>query len=154
MIKEHDTMTSIRTKALGDIEIDERQILVFVDGLIGFKKFTEFALLDAPQKPYFYLQSIEAPELNFILLDPFLFRPDYLVDVPDEAMQSLGISSPEDALILCLVTVPPTGGSITANLMGPLIINKATRKATQVVLVDPRWQVKHDIMAELAASRK
>ncbi len=154
MIKERDRMTTIQTKALGDIEIDERQILVFTDGLIGFKKFTEFALLDAPQKPYFYLQSTESPELNFILLDPFLFRPDYLVDAPDEVMQSLGITSPEDALILCLVTVPSTGGSITANLMGPLIINKASRKATQVVLVDSRWQVKHDIMAELAASRK
>jgi flagellar assembly factor FliW len=147
-------MITIRTKASGEIEVDERQILVFADGLIGFKKFTEYALLDAPQKPYFYLQSTEAPELNFILLDPFLFRPDYEAEISDETAANLGITKPQDSLILTLVTVPANGGLITANLMGPLVINKATRRGAQVVLADPRWHVKHDIMAELAESRK
>lgn len=146
-------MRRIHTKAMGEIDIDERQLLSFRDGLIGFDKFTEFALLDAPQKPYFYLQSVELTELNFILLDPFLFRPDYEVEIPDQLAASLGMENPDDALILVIVTVA-TGGSITANLMGPLVICRSTRRGTQAVLADPRWQIKHDVMAELAASRK
>lgn len=144
----------IQTKILGEIDVDERQVIQFPDGLIGFKKFTSYALLDAPQKPYFFLQSMELSELGFILLDPFLFRPDYTVDAADEAMVGLGVEGPEDALVLSLVTVPPNGGPITANLMGPLVIGRKARLGAQIVLADPRWKTKHDVMAELAASRK
>jgi len=144
----------IQTKIMGELDIDERQIIDFPDGLIGFKKFNSYALLDAPQKPYFFLQSMELAELGFILLDPFLFRPDYSIDVADEAMVSLGVSGPDDALVLSLVTVPLDGGAVTANLMGPIIIGRKARRGAQIVLADPRWQTKHDVMAELAASRK
>jgi len=144
----------IQTKIMGELDVDERQVIDFPDGLIGFKKFTSYALLDAPQKPYFYLQSMELAELGFILLDPFLFRPDYLVDATDEVMGTLGVTGPEDALVLTLVTVPPSGGPVTANLMGPLVIGRKARRGAQVVLTDPRWHTKHDVMAELAASRK
>jgi flagellar assembly factor FliW len=144
----------IQTKIMGEIDIDDRQVIDFPDGLIGFKKFTSYALLDAPQKPYFFLQSMELAELGFILLDPFLFRPDYSVDAGDEVMGSLGVADPEDALVLSLVTVPPNGGPVTANLMGPLVIGRKARRGAQIVLTDPRWLTKHDVMAELAASRK
>ncbi len=139
---------------MGELDIDERQVIDFPDGLIGFRKFTSYALLDAPQKPYFYLQSMELAELGFILLDPFLFRPDYSIDVADEAMRSIGVIDPDDALVLSMVTVPPDGGPITANLMGPLVIGRKIRRGAQVILTDPRWATKHDVMAELAASRK
>lgn len=144
----------IQTKMMGELDIDERQIIDFPDGLIGFRKFTSYALLDAPQKPYFYLQSMELAELGFILLDPFLFRPDYSIDVADEAMRSIGVVDPDDALVLAMVTVPPDGGPVTANLMGPLVIGRKIRRGAQVILTDPRWATKHDVMAELAASRK
>jgi flagellar assembly factor FliW len=144
----------IQTKIMGELDVDDRQVIDFPDGLIGFKKFTSYALLDAPQKPYFFLQSMELAELGFILLDPFLFRPDYSIDVADDAMRALGISGPDDALVLSLVTVPLDGGPVTANLMGPLVIGRKARRGAQVILTDPRWQTKHDVMAELAASRK
>lgn len=144
----------IATKSLGELELDERQIITFQEGLIGFGPFTRFALLDAPQKPYFYLQSMDSQELAFILVDPFLFRPDYSLDLSDELCAALGIASPEDSLILTLVTAPTDGGPVTSNLMGPLVISKTTRKGAQIILSDPRWKTKHDVMAELAASRK
>jgi len=133
--------------------VDERQIIDFPDGLIGFQKFTRWAILDAQQKPYFYLQSLDLPELAFIMVDPFLFRPDYSVDVSDELSAALGLTSPNDALIMALVTVPAGGSPITANLMGPVVICKAKRLGAQVPQADARWKTKHDIMAELAASK-
>jgi len=147
-------MLTIQTKTMGEIAIDERQVITFPAGLIGFEDFTRYALLDAPQKPYFYLQSLQTPDLNFILLDPFLFRPDYTIDAPDEYTTQLGIKTPEDALVLVLVTVPPGGGAVTASLMGPLLISRTTRLGVQLVLADPRWSVKHDILAELARVKK
>jgi flagellar assembly factor FliW len=143
----------VKTKSYGEIDADERQLVSFPAGLLGFEKFKDYILLDAQQKPFFYLQSIDVPDLAFILIDPFLFRPDYSLDVNDEVLGEIGVSQPDDVLVFAIVTVPGEGGAVTANLMGPIIINKANRLGMQSVLGDARWRVKHDIMAELAASK-
>jgi flagellar assembly factor FliW len=143
----------VKTKAYGEIDADERQLVSFPAGLLGFEKFKDYILLDARQKPFFYLQSIDVSDLAFILIDPFLFRPDYSLDVNDDSLVDIGVSQPDDVLVFAIVTVPGEGGSVTANLMGPLIINKANRLGIQTILGDSRWRVKHDIMAELASSK-
>ena len=61
-------MIRIQTKAYGPLEVDERQILHFPEGLLGFEKFKDYALLDAAQKPFFYLQSMDISELAFVLI--------------------------------------------------------------------------------------
>jgi len=143
----------VKTKAYGEIDADERQRVSFPAGLLGFERFKDYILLDAQQKPFFYLQSIDVPDLAFILIDPFLFRPDYSLDVNDDNLGEIGLSQPDDVLVFAIVTVPGEGGAVTANLMGPLIINKQNRLGMQTVLGDSRWRVKHDIMAELASSK-
>jgi flagellar assembly factor FliW len=143
----------VKTKAYGDLDVDERQLVSFPAGLLGFEQFKDYVLLDARQKPFFYLQSLDVTELAFILIDPFLFRSDYSVDVGDEELGEIGVRSPDEVLVFAIVTVPGDGGPATANLMGPVIINKTNRRGMQAVLADARWKVKHDIMAELAASR-
>ena len=71
----------VQTKAYGELDVDERQLVSFPAGLLGFEQFKDYVLLDARQKPFFYLQSLNVSELAFILIDPFLFRADYSVDV-------------------------------------------------------------------------
>jgi len=143
----------VKTKAYGELDADDRQLVSFPAGLLGFEKFKDYVLLDASQKPFFYLQSLDVADLAFILIDPFLFRSDYCLDVSDEALGEIGVASPTDVLVFALVTVPGEGSPVTANLMGPVIINKRNRRGMQAVLTDPRWKVKHDIMGELASHR-
>ena len=50
---------------------------------------------------------------------------------------------------MAIVTVPSNGTPITANLQGPLVINKKNQKCMQVVLNDSRWSTKFDIMKAL-----
>ena len=97
---------TIQTKAYGAVEIEERQKIEFPRGLLGFEKFRHYALLEAPQKPFLCLQSLELPELAFILIDPFLFRPDYTIDIPDRDLSEIGLQSPENAIVMAIVTVP------------------------------------------------
>ena len=49
-----------------------------------------------------------------------------------------GLEKPDDALVFAIVTVPAEAGTVTANLMGPVIVNRANRKGMQAVLTDPR----------------
>ncbi|AEF84043.1 flagellar assembly factor FliW [Treponema primitia ZAS-2] len=144
----------VATKAYGLIEVDERQRISFPLGLLGFESFKEYILLDAERQPFYWLQSLEVEQIAFILINPFLFRPDYELDINDEELKDIGLSGPEKALIFSIVTIPSGGSPMTANLQGPLIINRDIRSGKQAVLTDPRWKTKHDIIEELAAVRQ
>jgi len=142
----------VATKAYGLIDVDERQKISFPQGLFGFEKLKDYLLLDAERQPFYWLQSMDEEEVAFVLVNPFLFRPDYEVNISNEELDEIGIRSPEKALIFSIVTIPQDGSPMTANLQGPLIINRDTRLGKQAILTDDRWKTKHDIMAELAAT--
>ena len=144
----------VNTKAYGAIEVDERQRIAFPHGILGFEKFKDYVLLDAERQPFYWLQSVEVERVAFVLVNPFLFRPDYELDIDDIDLAEIRIEDPEEALIFSIVTIPADGSPMTANLQGPLVINKEQRLARQAVLTDPRWKTKHDIVAELASARK
>ena len=143
----------LATKAYGLIEVNDQQKIAFPQGLFGFEGFKDYVLLDAEQQPFYWLQSMDMEQIAFVLINPFLFRPDYEVNIENEELAEIDIHSPEDALIFVIVTIPPDG-PITANLQGPLIINRDTKLGKQAVLTDTRWKTKHDIMAELGETRK
>ena len=142
----------VATKAYGQIEVDERQKITFSQGLFGFETRKDYVLLDAEQQPFYWLQSIESKDVAFVLINPFQFRPDYEVDIDNEELAEIGVADPEKVLIFAIVTIPSDGGPMTANLQGPLVINRDTRCGRQVVLTNPRWKIKHDVIAELAAA--
>jgi flagellar assembly factor FliW len=95
---------------------------------------------------------MEQEQVAFVLVSPFLFRPDYEANISNEELAEIGLHAPEKALIFSIVTIPPDGNPITANLQGPLVINRDTRTGKQVVLSDARWKTRHDIISELAAT--
>lgn len=139
----------IKTKALGTVIIEEEQIITLSEGFYGFKQYHRFALLDAKQEPFIWVQSLDDADLAFIAIDPFTFRPDYELDIDDSLLAPLDIASPSDVLVFALVTIPADGSAITANLQGPLIINKKNKKAMQLVLGGEKWKTKHDIVSEM-----
>lgn len=144
----------IATKAYGLIEVDERQKVNFPQGLFGFEENHDFILLDAEHEPFMWLQSSDDQAIAFVLVNPFLFRPDYEVNIANDELSDIGIASPENALIFVIVTIPQDGGPMTANLQGPLVINKENMKGKQAVLTDIRWSTKHDILAEINSAGK
>jgi flagellar assembly factor FliW len=149
-----ECIVKVATKAYGFIEVDERQRISFPQGLLGFELLKEYVLLDAERQPFYWLQSLDVEQVAFILINPFLFRPDYELDIDDEDLRDIGLSGPEKALIFAVVTIPPGGEPMTANLQGPLVINRDIRMGKQAVLTDSRWKTKHDILGELAAARQ
>ncbi|MCL2208716.1 MAG: flagellar assembly protein FliW [Treponema sp.] len=145
---------TVNTKAFGRIELDDKQKLEIPLGLFGFEDYKNFILFDAEHQPFYWLQSLDDQEIAFILINPFLFRPDYEVNLSNEDLADIGITSPEKALIFVIVTIPQDGSSLTANLQGPLVINREKMKGMQGVLSDNKWKTKHDIMAEFKESGK
>jgi len=144
----------VATKPYGEIEIEETQRIVFPRGLFGFEDLREFAVLDSTQPPFCWLQSLEKVEVAFVLIDPLFFRPDYAPDVDPAEIEEIGITAPEDMLVFSIVTIPVAAARMTANLQGPLIINRRARTGRQSISSNPRWSVRHVVMEELAKAKQ
>jgi flagellar assembly factor FliW len=147
-------MMRVDTKAYGSIDVDERQRIEFPHGILGFEKLKSYVLLDAPQQPFYWLQALEVVEVAFVMINPVIFRPDYTVEVSQEELEEIGIDSPEKMLTFAIVTIPRNPAEMTANLQGPIIINKETRVGRQSISMNPEWEVRHPVLKELAAVRQ
>ena len=143
----------VETKPFGLIDVDERQQIDFPSGILGFENLRDFVLLDAPEAPFYWLQSLEEAAISFVVVDPRLFRPDYTPDIPADDLEDLGLTESDDPLVFAIVTIPEDQAAMTANLQGPLVINKKTRQGRQAISTNPRWRVRHYILEELAAVR-
>ncbi|MFA5262803.1 MAG: flagellar assembly protein FliW [Opitutaceae bacterium] len=113
-------------------------MLKLPQGLIGFPQHTSFELLYQPDQLPFRWMRLHGPEIvHFVVIEPQGIIPDYEPELFDEDAASLGITSPTDALVLNIVTVSHGAiASATANLIGPIIVNRRTGVAKQVVLAN------------------
>ena len=139
----------IFSKAKGKIDVTEDRLITIPDGLFGFETYTKYALVDSDYEPFLWLQSCQDPNLAFLIVDPFLISSDYETDIDDDYLAKIGITKPEDIIIMTIVTVPHDGSPITANFQGPLVINKVNRKCVQAILSDNRWSTKVNIVEAL-----
>ena len=139
----------VLTKTNGVVQVQDDKILTFEEGLFGFEDYKKFALIDSEYEPFIWLQSIENQNLAFLIIDPFLVCSSYEADIDDSSLVKIGVTKPEDVVIMTIVTVPQDGSAITANFQGPLVINKQNKKCLQVILTDNRWTTKVDIVQTL-----
>lgn len=124
-----------RVKVPTDPTGDPIDVIEFAAGLPGFPTAHRFRLeeLDESLRPFRRLRSISGPEISFTVIDPALLYPGYSVEIDDDQQASLNIRSADEVMLLILITVPRSPLPPTANLLGPIVINKVTGAAAQVV---------------------
>jgi flagellar assembly factor FliW len=117
----------------------EGAVLDFVGGIPGFPTTRNFRLesLGAELEPFCVMRSVDQSEIRFVLVPPGALFPDYTIEIDEQHVEGLGLTSAEDALVLAIVTL---GQTPTANLLGPLVVNRRTRVAAQVVQVQSRYR--------------
>lgn len=123
---------------LDDIQPDSAlPELRFPGGLPGFPGEERFALVrwGGDDSPFSLLKSLETPELEFLVVPPNVFFPDYAPDVDDDTVAALGLEGADDALVLVIVSLADAPEDATANLLGPIVINLRSRVGAQAVLV-------------------
>ena len=115
-------------------------------GLMGFEHMKDYLLITKPgEAPFRWLQVKGNTSLAFVVIEPFFFLPDYRPDIPQADVDYLGLLSPDDAAVYVIVTV---GGPrhATANLKGPIVINRNTGLAKQVVIANAtQYSVQHPL---------
>ncbi len=141
----------IETSRFGTLEVDENSILSFTRGMPGFPDEKRYVLLPHRENSQFYwLQSIDNPVLAFIVTNPFLIDPEYSFEIPDDIQKDMEITDSADVQIMVLVTVRNSEDgsstpSVTANMLGPVVVNMENMEARQLVLDPSRYDVRFNI---------
>jgi len=115
------------------LPVKQENLIQIPSGLLGFEQNKRYVLLTNPEEePFLWLQMLESPQHTFLVISPFEVCPDYRPDIAQQEVQLLGISNPADAMLLCIVNLRETGQP-TVNLKGPIVLNRQTLLAKQVI---------------------
>jgi len=106
--------------------------LYFASGLLGFELNKDFELIpDSELAPYQMLRGKDADQ-SFLVIPPGYVVEHYSIELADEDVALIGLENSEDAVVLNIATYHPDD-TVTVNLKGPIVYNKSTQKARQVV---------------------
>lgn len=137
-------MIQVETTRFGTISVAETEVLDFPSGLVGFPELRRYTLVPHPTGgPFVWLQSLEQPALAFVVTDPALFFADYKIEIRKEEIAELELENAADSTILVLVTIARDPHESTANLLGPVVVNRRNRRARQIVLGDGPFTTRH-----------
>ena len=143
-------MKTVNTVRFGEIEVEEDKIVRFKEGIPAFEDEHEFLIIPYDEEsPYYFMQSLKTPELAFLITTPFIFFPDYVIEIDDETLDELKIKNQEDVMLYSLITIP--NGSVrymTANLLAPVVINTENMQAKQIVMEKTRYTTKHRLFPD------
>ncbi len=135
----------IQTSRFGQLDVDANRLITFSEGILGFPDHREYALIQTGEGSGFYwLQSVSAPDLAFVVCDPRLFVADYQVPARLTDLGSVELTDAGNAQVFVIVN--KVGDLLTGNFQGPLVVNVANRRAKQLVLSDKRYSTKHPLM--------
>ncbi len=145
---------NIQTTRFGEIEINDGEVYTFPEGMLGFGAFKKYFTLGNPSGgPFEWLQSLEAPNLAFVVCDPLLFMPDYQVKVKKEDIESIKVEDIAAAIVRVVLVVPKRAPErMTANLQGPIVFNTRDMLAKQLVLSGDTYGTRHRVFQEKPAA--
>jgi flagellar assembly factor FliW len=142
----------IESTRFGEVEVADDAVLSFPDGLIGLPG-TRYALLaNSPDSPFYWLHSVEHPEIAVPVTTPWLFFSDYEVGIPDEDTRRLELDDPTQTDIFVIVRAASELESFTANLAAPVVLHTERRLGRQIMNDTRGYAVRHPLFSEVELS--
>lgn len=144
-------MPEILTAHFGVIQYDPSQVCEFPAGIPAFDEEREFVLIQRDATgPIVFLQSLRQADLAFITLPVTSVDPSYQTAISPDDLEILGLPAGRQPQLgseaLCLVIITVTeGGPATANLMAPIVISIATKRAIQAIQADSGYSHVHPL---------
>ncbi len=131
--------------------VSEPMQIILPFGLIGLGELREFDLQPIAESwPFLFLRSRGPLEIEFLAIEAQNAVSDYAIELGDEESRELDLTTPDEALILNIVTVHSNRPQfVTVNLAGPIVVNRRTLLGRQVVLSgSAKFSTVHPIIDE------
>ena len=135
-----------RTRDFGEIDIDPGQTLYFRQPVFGFDEYRNYAVLHDPDAggDIAWLQSLDEPDLCFVLVSPQAVRGGYHPWLPSGLGNLVGDGAYDTWLI---AVIHEQLERSTVNLKSPVIIDRNTGLGAQVVL-ESNYPIRYPLMEE------
>ncbi|HLT22171.1 MAG TPA: flagellar assembly protein FliW [Bacteriovoracaceae bacterium] len=140
----------VKTTRFGELEVNPGDVLTFAEGLLGFENLKKYFVVDPGDSTLIlWLQSTEDEKVAFPIIEPKIFKPDYIAKLLPADLNGLELESLSNAKLYSILTIPSNVVEMSANLKAPLVINSDKKVGKQIVLQDSKLSVKHEMYKEL-----
>lgn len=128
--------TSIASRPIGATMTDTELDMPIIDMAVpmpGFPAHRQFVLVRLNEDGLlFAFTSIQDPDLRFLVAPPEPFFPDYAPEIENETLAALNTKDPDRLLVMVVITAGVE--ETTANLFAPIIVDRDSKRAMQVIL--------------------
>ncbi|MCK5708286.1 MAG: flagellar assembly protein FliW [Candidatus Aureabacteria bacterium] len=142
----------VNTTRFAEIDVPEDKIINFVEGIIGFSQLKQFVVIKHRNSSTMYwLQSLENPEIAFLMMFPFNFIADYSPELSEKDLCTIDLSPQEirKAETYTMTYVPKDPQDMTVNLLSPIVINPDKGLGKQVILENSQYTVDFKVIREI-----
>lgn len=134
----------LSTLRFGEIDIKDDSIITFPGGLPGLDELQRYAIVRyAPTEPVQWLLCVDDPDLALPVINPFIVKPDYDIEVDDSELDFIQTHDEEDLMVLSVMVVPDDLTKMTVNLMAPILINTRKMLAAQVMMDHKEYEINY-----------
>lgn len=124
----------IQTHQFGELDFEENLILDFPSGLFGFEQLKKFVLIKIEEELFYWLNSVEQPEIAFPLFGISVVDENYPTEKNGEAFG--------------IVTLNRDPMQITINLKAPVYINQNEKLGFQKIIDKENYPVNYHLFVE------
>lgn len=116
----------------------------------GFAPVVHFSL-SAVADGLYTLRDTVGAGLRLFVVDPSVYLPDYAPAFTAEHLGALGTTADDVVEAYVVATITDTGPVV--NLLAPILVNATAGTAAQVILDDPRWPLRAELVPPGGAAR-
>lgn len=124
----------IKNEQFGEIEFDEKSIINFKEGLLGFEELKQFLLISEKDGIFFWLTSIDQPEIIFPLFSINLIIENFTNETDKEPFG--------------IVKLDQNPENITINLKAPVFINQEEKLGYQKIIDNEEFKVNYPLFTK------
>lgn len=126
----------IATQDFGEIEIESKDIISFVQPIFGFENLRQFVMIQDQNigQQFAWLQSVENHAVCFILIDSAILAKKYPPAWPEDITKVLSQDGLLEPKCWNLAVIPKSFKDTTVNLKSPIFIDANKKLGVQLIL--------------------
>lgn len=136
----------ITTRNFGEVEFSEEKVINFSEGIPGFRENHKFIIIEDEESAFVYLQSTEDGKVSFIMINPYLLKKDYTINIKEQYVEALGGGSESQFNVYVIASIISEIEDATVNLVAPILIQQETRQGMQIILENTQYTTRHKIV--------
>lgn len=142
-------MIKLTSTRFGELEVEDDDVIQFPVGIPGFEDKHRWILVGDEDNAIMWLHNADDGSLALPVTTPEAVKSDYNAKIPRESLEQIGEMNMKDVILLIVVAIPPgRPWDMTANLRAPILVNMASKIATQAIALNEDYDFRYTVLDE------